>query len=472
MLGVFDAAQQNGHWGSGLLSTSPGAAREEKPVIGPRRGSQRRDTDDSSNSPSPSPDIGSMSISGPPSRTVSGVASPDWKWKSGGGPPAAERRPMDGELFMPWPRLAEKQYQLIRSVGSGSFGEVFQARRLSDGKIVAVKVMEKDGWALEEASLLRELDHECICKLYDSFECPEENVTCGDLLARIIQSGPLTERTATDIVRQLLQALKYMHDKGVIHRDLKPDNILYSSERNGRPLLADFGVSKKIVDQKIDDLAQPRHEDRKSDPQREVPAAPAAGAPGPAAPVGAAGAAGAAGAHDASARFVEVSRSRYIGTVGYSAPEVNSSAGHSFAADVWSFGAMVYVLLCGHHPFDYGDDEDEVISERVRKGEVLPMEGENWQYISKEAVAFIAKCLVVDVAERATVDECLAHPWLSMDTQRDVVELVDAFVKLKMLHSMRQERKREASISVASSREASVALLNKRKREVSVTSDD
>ena len=76
--------------------------------------------------------------------------------------------------------------------------------------------MENDGWALEEASLLRELDHECICKLYDAFECPEENVTClvmqyasgGDLLARIIKSGPLTERTATDIVRQLLQALK------------------------------------------------------------------------------------------------------------------------------------------------------------------------------------------------------------------------------------------------------------------------
>jgi hypothetical protein len=148
-----------------------------KLAIAPRRQSVR-DGQDSSKSPSPSPDIGSMSISGPPSRTESHSAhSPTWRWKSGG-QSAAERRPQEGELLMPWPRRAEKYYQCIRSCGSGSFGEVFQARRLSDGKIVAVKVMVKDLWALEEASLLRELDHECICKLYDCFECPEENVTC------------------------------------------------------------------------------------------------------------------------------------------------------------------------------------------------------------------------------------------------------------------------------------------------------
>ena len=136
------ASQQNGHWGPDY--PHPGAAHGHKPMIGPRRGSQRRDSDDSSKSPSPSPDIGSMSISGPPSRTPSRCGdlaqSPVWKWKSGGGHPAAERQPLDGELIMPWPRLAEKKYQCIRSVGSGSFGEVFQARRLSDGKMVAVKV--------------------------------------------------------------------------------------------------------------------------------------------------------------------------------------------------------------------------------------------------------------------------------------------------------------------------------------------
>jgi len=101
------AAQQNGAWGPG--SPRPGAARGEKPMIGPRRGSQRRDSDDSSKSPSPSPDIGSMSISGPPSRTPSRCGdlaqSPVWKWKSGGGHPAAERHPIDGELIMPWPRF-------------------------------------------------------------------------------------------------------------------------------------------------------------------------------------------------------------------------------------------------------------------------------------------------------------------------------------------------------------------------------
>ena len=54
-----------------------------------------------------------------------------------------------------------------------------------------------------------------------------------------------------------------------------------------------------------------------------------------------------------------------IGTLGYSAPEVFSEQGHSFAADVWSFGAMIYVLLCGYHPFDMGDDADEVIQVKL-----------------------------------------------------------------------------------------------------------
>ena len=222
---------------------------------------------------------------------------------------------------------------------------------------------------------------------------------------------------------------------------------------NGRPLLADFGVSKKLFE------------------EPPPPGAPLTHKPHPA-----------RGAHlpppeevdEATARFLDVSRSRYIGTIGYSAPEVNSSAGHSFAADVWSFGALVYVLLCGHHPFDYGNDPDEVITARVRKGDVLPMEGETWKFISQEATDFIGRCLVVDVTKRATIAECQAHTWLSATPQRDekVIELVDAFHRLKMLHTVCQERKREHSASVACSREASVALASKRKREASVTSDD
>jgi serine/threonine protein kinase len=97
--------------------------------------------------------------------------------------------------------------------------------------------MAGDKWALQEAAILRGLDHENICRMIDCFSCDEEGVTClvmqyasgGDLLERMVNSGPLTERAAADLARQILQALQYMHSKGVLHRDLKPENILWSS---------------------------------------------------------------------------------------------------------------------------------------------------------------------------------------------------------------------------------------------------
>lgn len=66
---------------------------------------------------------------------------------------------------MPWPKVVDKDYECIVSCGSGSYGEVYKARRRKDGEIVAVKVMECDKWANEEANMLRGLDHECICKV-------------------------------------------------------------------------------------------------------------------------------------------------------------------------------------------------------------------------------------------------------------------------------------------------------------------
>ena len=163
-----------------------------------------------------------------------------------------EQKKVEGVAVMPFPARANKEYRCIQSIGAGSYGEVYKAVRRSDQKLLAVKVLEGDQWALEEASILRKLDHEYICKLYDCFECPEDGVTClvmqyasgGDLLERITNSGPLTEPAAVELCTQLLEALKHMHGKGVVHRDLKPENILYS--HNGKPLLADFGVGKRL----------------------------------------------------------------------------------------------------------------------------------------------------------------------------------------------------------------------------------
>lgn len=146
------------------------------------------------------------------------------------------------EILYPWPKQADRDYECISSCGSGTFAQVYRARARSSGQLVAVKVMAGDKWALQEAAILRGLDHENICKMIDCFSCDEEGVTClvmqyasgGDLLERMINSGPLTERAAADLARQILLALQYMHSKGVLHRDLKPENILWSSRCQSR----------------------------------------------------------------------------------------------------------------------------------------------------------------------------------------------------------------------------------------------
>ena len=313
---------------------------------------------------------------------------------------------------MPWPARANKDYMCIESCGAGSYGEVYKAVRRSDGQLIALKVLEGDEWAMQEASLLRKLDHKYICKLYDCFQCPEEGVTClvmqyacgGDLLEKITNSGPLTEATAVELCKQLLEALKHMHGKGVVHRDLKPENVLYSDE--GTPLLADFGVSKRL-------RASLPPEEQQLDVTQQAAAGEGGGE--------------GRGGRELQLRHLSLSdahlrtHTQQIGTLGYSAPEVNTEEGHSFAADMWSLGVMIYVLLCGYHPFDMGDDEPHVIQERVRKGQVLGMDHEAWWHISDEAKDFVTRCLVVNVEERATLHACLAHPWLRKDFMKTQV---------------------------------------------------
>ena len=103
---------------------------------------------------------------------------------------------------------------------------------------------------------------------------------------------------------------------------------------------------------------------------------------------------------------------------------------HGFAADVWSFGVLAYICLSGCHPLDLsGEDEDHVVAHRTRIGDVIPMEGVQWECVSLQARMFmcvvrvaqlilrkcnnmcISRCLRVNPAERPGFQECLDDPW-------------------------------------------------------------
>jgi serine/threonine-protein kinase len=162
---------------------------------------------------------------------------------------------MPVELEVLRPQLASL-FALEREVGRGGMAAVFRARRLADGAVVAVKVLQPEVAAalggarfLREITFLRRLSHPHILPLLDSGEAGRliyfvmPLATGESLRARLNRVGPLAVREVTEIGRQMALALDYAHGQNVLHRDLKPENIL---DHDGRWVLCDFGLARAI----------------------------------------------------------------------------------------------------------------------------------------------------------------------------------------------------------------------------------
>lgn len=147
-------------------------------------------------------------------------------------------------------------YHVLERIGEGSFGKVYKGRRKYTGQFVALKFISKankteaDLAALrKEISILRQLDHENIILLLDYFETARDVVVVteyahGELLQILRDDGALPESTVRSIGLQLARALHYLHSHRIMHRDMKPQNVLVGS--NGIIKLADFGFAREM----------------------------------------------------------------------------------------------------------------------------------------------------------------------------------------------------------------------------------
>ncbi|XP_052121845.1 calcium/calmodulin-dependent protein kinase type 1 [Frankliniella occidentalis] len=204
------------------------------------------------------------------------------------------------------------------------------------------------------------LTHPNIVQLLETFEDKHkvylvmELVTGGELFDRIVQKGSYTEKDASDLIRQVLEAVDYMHQQGVVHRDLKPENLLYySPDEDSKIMISDFGLSK-MEDSGIMATA--------------------------------------------------------CGTPGYVAPEVLAQKPYGKAVDVWSIGVISYILLCGYPPFY--DENDANLFAQILKGD-FEFDSPYWDEISDSAKDFIRQLMCVDVEKRYTCRQALQHPWIS-----------------------------------------------------------
>lgn len=269
------------------------------------------------------------------------------------------------------PRVTEK-YDVQSVLGRGAFSEVWKAQEKKTGQMVAIKVIDrkslkgKEEALQNEVAVLRRASHPNIVKMFEEFEDKTrvylviELVTGGELFDRIVDKGSYTEKDASDLVRQILEAVGYLHSIDVCHRDLKPENLLYfSPDEDSKIMISDFGLSKMGAD--VDQMATA------------------------------------------------------CGTPGYVAPEVLRRQKYGKPVDCWSIGVISYILLCGYPPFY--DESDAHLFKQIMRGD-YEFDSPYWDDISASAKEFISHYLQIDPGKRFTCSEGLAHPWISGGTAK------------------------------------------------------
>jgi calcium-dependent protein kinase len=294
-------------------------------------------------------------------------------------------------------RRCEDEYDLhasgCRVLGRGAFSTVRLAVRRSDGVKVAIKTIAKhDALSarrhrkssrrhLDEWEILRRFqDHPNIITLLDVFETDDEILVLtefcpgGELFDAIQTKKGKTREFCPDryseiqiarITKQILSALAALHSQSVVHRDVKPENILLVNDDDSdvSVKLCDFGVARCLIE---------RDEDGSSSDGDLTPLA---------------------------------TRPRRMSTVGsdyYIAPEVCFSTGYGTAVDVYSLGVTLYILLCGHPPsFEEKDDESTVVFGSSR-----------WKNISEKAKSLIRRMLSPDPTKRITAADALEDEWI------------------------------------------------------------
>merc|ERR1712227_775232 len=295
-------------------------------------------------------------------------------------------------------------YKLSGDVlGEGSSGVVQSCKSVYTGIEYAVKIIEKKPGTFVRRKLLKEIEiyHMCqgqknITQLVEFFEEDDkvylvfEKLHGGPLLEHIQRRKFLTESEASNIIRNLAEALMFLHSRGIAHRDLKPDNVLcVSSDDTENVKLCDFDLCSYPVNQ----LTTP-------------------------------------------------SLSTPVGSLEYMAPEVvntfledddlddysedydDESLNYNKKCDIWSLGVIAYILLCGYAPFQGNCGYDcgwergetctkcqELLFSNIKQCRVAFPE-EHWAGISCQAKDLIMRLLVKDSVARLTAEEVLSHPWI------------------------------------------------------------
>ena len=259
-----------------------------------------------------------------------------------------------------------KKFKSIKVLGEGNFAKVYLVEKLRTGKKYAVKVFSKKAimknekekqTLINEVKIMRMVDHKRILKIKELYEGEKhiyfllELCEGMNLLDHLIEKGYQPETKALTILMQILEGLNYLHSKKIIHRDIKPDNILFQDDNRISITIVDLGFA--TMENEYDKL------------------------------------------------FAQ------CGTPGYIAPEILKKKKYNTKVDIFSAGVIMYIILTGRMPFS-GNSYNKIVLKNL-KGEI------NFNFdhfnikVSKETLDLLKKMLETNPEKRYNAIEALQH---------------------------------------------------------------
>eukprot|EP00826_Nyctotherus_ovalis_P005086 TRINITY_DN1113_c0_g7_i1.p1 TRINITY_DN1113_c0_g7~~TRINITY_DN1113_c0_g7_i1.p1 ORF type:complete len:311 (+),score=100.74 TRINITY_DN1113_c0_g7_i1:197-1129(+) len=271
-------------------------------------------------------------------------------------------------------KLTASHFEVLEEIGKGRYGTVFKAKDKGSGKILALKeisfetLLKDDCFDLikTEIEINTRLIHENIARMYCFFTDATkltmvmEYISGGDLFTELLNSGGyLCEAEAGFILSELAEALTYLRDRHVIHRDVKPENVLLVRNARGQ-----------VVQTKLCDFTWAAH-------------------------------------------CLHERRITVCGTLQYCAPEVASASDYDNKADLWSVGVLVYQMLTGELVVR-GKDLEEVRREMRGLRLAFPEQPK----VSKEGKDLVKRLLLKTSEERPGLETIKNHPWVKKNAAK------------------------------------------------------
>ncbi|CAD8054893.1 unnamed protein product [Paramecium primaurelia] len=269
-----------------------------------------------------------------------------------------------------------KIYQFGKVLGVGSFGKVVTARMIKNPEkqfaikiIERVKVKGREEVMANEIYMLKRLDHPNIIKFHEVYQNNQNFYICMDYCkgGELVEWIPkkyksFHEQHIQEIMKKIVSAVSYIHDQGIVHRDIKAENIMITSKKDdGEPKLIDFGLANKFDTSHLKRLKS------------------------------------------------------FAGTPMYMAPEVIKGS-YDEKCDIWSLGVLLFTLLSGHLPF-HGDTKEELY-DNIQKANIS-FDSAIWSHISSEAKDIIKRMLSKQPGQRPTSKELVKHNWFKKQFKND-----------------------------------------------------